>query len=174
MRQPARVDRGQLPAVRAAEVDDPPPARFSFSTRAASASTAANAAAAIGASLRFSRSSAITAPQAADPQRPVVPGRGRLSACASAASCVRGLLDLDDVGVLEQVAAGELVEHRVVPAQPLERHHAVLDLFVAVVQQHGLQGAGPSRRRALLVPVDGLQLLDERDQRAMQIARPAR
>ena len=60
----------------------------------------------------------------------------------------------------EQVGPQMAVEHRVSPAQPFEGHGRMLLLLVAVVgqdvgQARVLRGLDP-----LVVPVDGLELLD--------------
>lgn len=64
-----------------------------------------------------------------------------------------------------------LVELRILAADPLERHRGVLFLFVAVVGEDAgeirvVGGVDPLR-----VPVDGLELFDERRDCAMHLAR---
>jgi hypothetical protein len=76
-----------------------------------------------------------------------------------------------DGPVLEQDFAQLAVEHRIVAPDPFERHRRMLDLLVAVVRENRAKigiGAGVD---ALVVPVDRLQLLDQRDDRAMEIHR---
>jgi hypothetical protein len=57
---------------------------------------------------------------------------------------------------------------------PLEHHHGVLDLFILVVDEHGAEVGVGAGLGALLIPVDRLELLFERDDRAMQILRGLR
>jgi hypothetical protein len=58
-----------------------------------------------------------------------------------------------------------------VPADPLERHRRVLLLVVPVVGQDRCQLGIARRLDALVVPVDRLQLLDQRLDRAVAIRR---
>ena len=62
-----------------------------------------------------------------------------------------------------------LIQLRIVPAQPLQHHGRVLLLLVAIVREQLLQlliGRGVD---TLVVPVDGLELLHYRDDRAVAI-----
>ena len=71
----------------------------------------------------------------------------------------------------EVVATPEAVaaEAGAVPAEPLQVHHGVLDLLVAVVDEDGAQLGVGAGLGALLVPVDRLELLDERDEAAVEL-----
>src|SRR4029450_6982491 len=71
----------------------------------------------------------------------------------------------------EQVLAQLLVEVRVAAAQPFERHGRVLLLVVTVVLEHGAGGVVTAGDRPLVVPVDRLQFLHDRDDRPMAIDR---
>src|SRR5262249_50682346 len=76
-----------------------------------------------------------------------------------------GLLATDDRAVLEQVLAQLAVEVRIVAAHPLEHHGGVLQLLVGVVQHDRLQLRVLDVVGALAIPVDGLELLDQRGDR---------
>src|SRR5262245_50218204 len=54
-------------------------------------------------------------------------------------------------------------------AQPLERHGRVLLLLVAIVRQDGTELAVLRRVDALIVPIDGFELLAERGVRAVPL-----
>jgi hypothetical protein len=79
------------------------------------------------------------------------------------------ILEFEDRLVLEQIRTQLLVERLVVPAQPLEHHGGVLLLLVAVVGEDRAQLVIAGGGDALVVPVDGFELLHDRDDRAMAI-----
>ena len=54
-------------------------------------------------------------------------------------------------------------------AQPFQRHRRVLLLLVAIVLEDGAQLGIAGRLGALVVPVDGLQLLHQRDDGAVLV-----
>src|SRR2546430_515746 len=121
----------------------------------------------IGASSRLRMSIVSTRRfEAADRQRAE---RGALASFAPFAPSA--LVEGSDVAVREQDLSKRLRELRVVSAQPLERHHRVLDLFVAVMDEHALQRVVGARLGALLIPIDRFELLDQRDDATMEIAR---
>ena len=62
-----------------------------------------------------------------------------------------------------------LVELGIVAAQPLQRHRRVLLLLVAIVLEDGAQFGIVGRLGALVVPVDGLKFLHQRDDGAMTV-----
>src|SRR5208282_687932 len=72
----------------------------------------------------------------------------------------------------EQVGLELGAEVGVVPAQPLEHHGGVLLLLVAVMREDGAQLLVLGRVHALAIPVDGLELFLQRDERAMPVDRP--
>src|SRR5215217_1136365 len=80
----------------------------------------------------------------------------------------RGVLFVtSDRAFLEQVLAQVLVGLGVAAAQPLQGHRRVLQLLAGVVQQDLAQFLVLAVVRALTVPVDGLELLDQRGDRVV-------
>ena len=71
----------------------------------------------------------------------------------------------------EQELAQELVELRVVAADPLEHHARVLLLLVAIVREHRGELGVVAGVDALRVPVHRVELFDQRAQRAVHLAR---
>src|SRR5262245_17784882 len=113
----------------------------------------------------FMRPSGCLALEASDAERPV-------ARCGSAAVAARiGGLDADDRALGEQVRAQHLVDLRVVAAEPLEGHRGVFLLLVTVVRQDLLELLVLRGVDALVVPVDGLQLLAQRRDRAVAVDR---
>src|SRR5262249_43135237 len=100
-------------------------------------------------------------PQAADRERPR----------AAAVPCSRFVLLGRDRALGEQVAAQLTVQRRVVAPQPLERHRRVLLLVVAVVLEDRPELVVGGCDRPLVVPVDRLELLHDRDGRAVTVDR---
>ena len=62
-----------------------------------------------------------------------------------------------------------LRQSRIAAAQPFQRHRRVLLLLVAIVLEDGAQLGIAGRLGALVVPVDGLQLLHQRDDGAVLV-----
>src|SRR5262249_39701960 len=79
-------------------------------------------------------------------------------------------LDGGDRRIGEEVGAQGPVPWGHVAPHPLEVHDRVLDLLVAVVGQHGAKALVLARRPALVVPVDGLDLLLQARERADRVA----
>src|SRR5262245_34282817 len=82
--------------------------------------------------------------------------------CTAVPAVRRGGLPADDGALGEEVGAQRRIELRVVPAEPLERHRGVLLLLVTIVGENLLQLVVSRRVDALVVPVDGFQLLAQR------------
>src|ERR1700694_1487806 len=88
---------------------------------------------------------------------------GEIAGTAAAPVVALGfLLDPGDGAFREQIGAKVLVEHRIVPAPPLEPHRRVALLLVPVVGENPAQRLVGARRDALVVPIGGLELLDDR------------
>ena len=81
----------------------------------------------------------------------------------SPCSASRSTSVMDFLG--EQVRAHVLVELRIVASDPLEQHHRVLLLLVAVVSEDRRELLITRRDRPLVVPVDRLELFLQRDER---------
>ena len=71
--------------------------------------------------------------------------------------------------VVNRIGFHVLVQFRVVAAQPLQHHHGVLFLLVAVVLHDGAQLGIVRGLGALVVPIDSLELLHQRDDGAVMI-----
>ena len=71
----------------------------------------------------------------------------------------------------EQIGPQVAVEDRVAPAQPLEGHGRVFLLLVAVVREDVGQARVVRRLDALVVPVDRLELLDQRREGTVAVDR---
>ena len=95
-------------------------------------------------------------------------GSGRTSTRSSQGRFL-GRLDLGDLSLGEQEHPCGFIDLGVAAAQPFQRHHGVLDLFVSVVEQHRPQGLFLGGVGALLVPVDRLKLLDQRFDGAVKV-----
>src|SRR5262249_24385630 len=104
-------------------------------------------------------------PQAPDAERPG-PGVGPV-----AGLFLRLSRSFGDRACAEQVLAQLSVEGGVVAAQPLERYRRVLFLVVPVVLEDRPQLVVVAGGGALVVPVDRLELLHDRDGRSMAIDR---
>src|SRR5947209_2296873 len=81
------------------------------------------------------------------------------------------LLDLGDVALGEEVRAHVSVEDGVDAAQVFQRHHGMLDLLVAVVREDAPELLVLRHLDALVIPVNGLQFLLQRLQRARKVER---
>ncbi len=163
---PAEVDRRVLPAVRAGEVDELAAGQEVRQRTVASASISAQAASVIGALSRIRWFTGNPRCRCAGCRCRGCRWSGS-SPCS--ASVLGGVLDGEDVAVGEQVGTQVAVEHRVVAAEPLERHRRVLLLLVPVVAEHlGQLGIGGGRS-PLVVPVDRLELLHDRHDGPMAI-----
>jgi hypothetical protein len=107
----------------------------------------------------FTEGSIAPRPQAADTEACAVTG----AVAAFVAAGLGGRLDRRDRALREEVLAQEAIELRVATAQPLQRHGGVLLLLVAVVGQDRPELRIVAGVDALVVPVDRLELLHERD-----------
>ena len=62
-----------------------------------------------------------------------------------------------------------LVQLGIVAAQPLQHHHRMLFLLVAIMLEDGAQFGIAGGLGALVVPVDGLEFLHQRDNGAVMV-----
>ena len=88
---------------------------------------------------------------------------------ALAAAFVHRRLDAGDRALGEQERLEMLRQGRIAAAQPFQRHRRVLLLLVAIVLEDGAQLGIARRLGALVVPVDGLELLHQRDDGAVLV-----
>src|SRR5262249_22737530 len=107
-----------------------------------------------------------SAPEAADAERAVT---RRPASRIATALC--DLLAPDDRALGEEIGAQRRVELGVVAAEPLERHRRLLLLLVVVVRDELLEGVVLRGVDALVVAVDGFQLLTQRGGRAVALDR---